>query len=123
MLRRILISSFAILGLAACGQSGKSEQGTAAVGAAAGASPYAATCLEMASSSNWSEASRLCALALNADPSDEKVKAALESANAALAAEPAASDAVSIRSGEAADEAADDAAEEAADKAKEALPN
>jgi hypothetical protein len=73
----------------------------------------------MAAAQNWSEAERLCAMALSADPSDKKVKAALAAANTALAAEPMASDAVGLRSGEAADEAADDAAE----TAKDALPN
>ena len=118
MLRGVLVS-FAILGLTACGQSSQSEQGTADVGAAGRASPYAATCLEMATNANWDEAARLCAMALTADPSDEKVKAALEAANTALGSEPEASDAVALPSGEAADEAADEAAE----KAKAALPN
>jgi len=117
-MRRGVLVAFAILGLTACG---KSEQGTADVGAAGGAaaSPYAATCIEMVAAQNWAEASRLCALALTADPSDEKVKAALDTANTALSSEPAASSAVALPSGEAAGEAADDAAEEA----KEALPN
>ena len=102
-MRRGLLVAFAILGLTACGQKGDSE--TAAVGAARGAaaSPYAGTCLEMAAAKNWPEASRLCTMALNADPNDQKVKAALDGANAALDA----------------GEAADDAAEEA----EEALPN
>jgi len=118
-MRRGVLVGFAVLGLMACGQ--KSDSGTADVGAAGGAvaSPYVQTCLEMAAAQNWSEASRLCAMALSADPNDEKVKAALDSATAALATVPQASDAVGLESGEAAGEAADDAAE----KAKEALPN
>jgi hypothetical protein len=58
-------------------------------------------------------------MALSADPNDEKVKAALDAATAALASEPEASDAVALPSGEAAEEAADAAAEQA----KDALPN
>ncbi len=118
-MRRGMVVAFAILGLAACGQKSGSE--TADVSAAGGAavSPYVQTCLDMAAQQNWSEASRLCAMALSADPSDQKVKAALDSANAALATVPEASDAVSLESGEAAGEAADDAAAQA----KEALPN
>jgi hypothetical protein len=115
-MRRGVLVAFAILGLTACGSS---DQGTPEVGAAAGSSPYTATCLEMAAAQNWGEAARLCAMALTADPSDAKVKAALDAANAALAAEPKASDAVALPSGEAAGEAADEAAEQA----KEALPN
>lgn len=114
MLRASLVL-IATLGLTACGQG---DSGTPDVGAAVGGS-YAKTCIEMAAAENWGEAGRLCAMALNADPSDEKVKAALEAANAALGAEPEASDAVALPSGEAADEAADSAAEQA----KEALPN
>jgi len=115
-MRRGILVAFAILGLTACGDS---DQGTADVGAAATASPYAATCLEMSAAQNWSEAARLCAMALTANPGDEKVKAALDAANLALSSEPAASDAVAPSSGEAVGEAADDAAEEA----QEALPN
>ncbi len=115
-MRRGVLVAFAILGLTACGNS---DQGTADVGAAAGASPYVATCLEMAAAENWGEAARLCAMALTADPGDEKVKAALDAANAALSSEPKDSSAVSLGSGEAAGEAADDAAE----KAQEAAPN
>ena len=115
MLRGVLVA-FAILGLTACG---KSDQSTADVAAAAGASPYAATCLEMAAAQNWGEASRLCAMALTADPKDEKVKTALDAANAALAGEPKDSSAVSPESGEAVGESADDAAEQA----QEGQPN
>jgi len=109
MLRGVLVA-FAILGLTACG---KSDQGTADVAASSGSSPYTATCLEMSAAQNWSEASRLCAMALAADPNNEKVEAALEAANEALANEPKASSAVSPQSGEAAGESADDAAEQA----------
>lgn len=117
-MRRGVLVAFAILGLSACGQSNK---GTADVGAAGGASasPYVETCLQMAAAENWAEAGRLCAMAVDADPNDEKVKAALDAANTALAAEPMASDAVGLRSGEAAGEAADDAAE----KTEDARPN
>lgn len=114
-MRRGVLVAFAILGLAACG---KSEHGTADVGAS-GASPYVATCLEMSAAQNWAEAARVCAMALTADPNDEKVKAALDAANEALRSSPKASDALALPSGEAAGEAADDAAE----KAKEAVPN
>jgi hypothetical protein len=117
-MRRGVLVAFAILGITACGES---ERGTADVGAAgrAPASPYVATCLEMVAAQNWSEAERLCAMASSADPSDEKVKAALAAANSALASTPKASDALGLQSGEGAGEAADDAAE----KAKDALPN
>jgi len=106
----------AILGLAACGQGerGKAE-GTADVGAVGttGGSPYVQTCLEMQAAENWSEAARLCAMALVAEPANEKVKAALGAATAALSGEPEASSAVAAPSGEAAGEAADDAADAA----------
>lgn len=116
-MRRSVLVAFAILGLTACGRS---DEGTADVSAAApGSSPYAATCLEMATAQNWGEASRLCAMALSANPNDEKVKAALDAANAALSSEPKASSAVAPESGEAAGESADDAAEQA----QEAQPN
>ena len=115
-MRRGILVAFAILGLTACG---KSEQGTADVGAAASASPYAATCLELTAAENWSEASRICAMALTADPTDAKVKTALDTANAALSTEPMNSSAAAPGSGEAAEEAADEAAEEA----QEAAPN
>jgi hypothetical protein len=111
MLRGVLIA-FAILGFTGCGQSEKETADVGAAGAAS-ASPYAGTCLEMAAAQNWAEAGRLCAMALNADPNDEKVKAALDAATAALASEPKASDALALPSGEAAEEAADEAAEQA----------
>jgi hypothetical protein len=115
-MRRGVLVAFAILGLTACG---KTSQETADVAAAAVASPYAETCLEMTAAQNWGEAARVCAMALTADPKDQKVRTALDSANAALGAVPKASDAVALPSGEAAGEAADDAAE----KAKAGQPN
>jgi hypothetical protein len=116
-MRRGILVGLVILGLTACG---KSDQGTADVSAAAaGSSPYAATCLEMAAAQNWGEASRLCAMALTANPNDEKVRAALDAANAALGSEPKASSAVAPQSGEAAGESADAAAEQA----QEGQPN
>jgi hypothetical protein len=74
----------------------------------------------MVAAQNWAEASRLCAMALTAEPGDAKVKAALEKANAALAAEPEiASDAVANPSGEAGGEAADTGAAGAQKAAEE----
>ncbi len=105
-MRRGVLVAFAVLGLTACGPSG---QDTADV--AAGSSPYAGTCLEMAAAQNWSEAARLCSMALAAEPGNEKVKDALNQANKELASTPEASSAVAPESGEAAGESADDAAE------------
>ena len=106
MLRGALIA-IAIFGLMACGQQG--DGGTPEVGAAGGAptNEYAATCLEMAAAQNWSEASRLCSLALGADPNDEALAQALAAAKAALAGETA----------------AEGVAEPADDAAEQALPN
>jgi hypothetical protein len=106
-MRRGVLVAFSVLGLAACGQS---DQGTADV--AAGSSPYSGTCLEMAAAQNWSEAARLCSMALAAEPSNDKVKDALNEANKQLAGTTEPSSAVSPESGEAAGEAADDAAEQ-----------
>jgi hypothetical protein len=116
MVRRGLLV-IAILGLAACGQ----REGTADVGSAGatGASPYVQTCLEMLAAENWSETERMCSMALAAEPNNDKVKGALQTAAANLASEPEASSAVAAPSGEAAGEAADDAAEDA----QEAAPN
>jgi hypothetical protein len=112
-MRRGLVLGLAVLGLAACGQGEQKAAETADVGAP-GTSPYVATCIEMTAAENWGEASRLCAMALNADPGNEAVKKALATANAALASEPdLGTDADSPTSGEAAGEAADDAAEAA----------
>ena len=117
LMRRHLVMGLAILGFAACGQGERGVTEQAADVGAAGASatsPYVATCLEMATAQNWAEASRLCAMALTADPGDSKVKSALAAAKAALAAEPGiASDAAANPSGEAAGEAADSGAEDA----------
>jgi hypothetical protein len=112
-MRRGLALGLAILALAACGQGEQKAAETADVGAP-GVSPYVATCLEMTTAENWGEASRLCAMAITADPTNEAVKKALATANAALANEPdLGTDADSPTSGEAAGEAADDAAEDA----------
>ncbi len=112
-MRRVVLVAFAILGLTACGKSDQATADVAAPGAAAGARPYTATCLEMAAAQNWSEAARLCSMAIAAEPGNEALKAALEQANDALKSEPEASSAPSPASGEAVGEAADDAAEAA----------
>jgi hypothetical protein len=65
----------------------------------------------MAAAQNWGEAARLCAMALSADPADEKAKAALDAASAALASAPKDSSAVGSASGEAVGEAAEQAQE------------
>ena len=109
-MRRGVLVALAILGLTACG---KSDQGTADVAASgSGPSPYTATCLEMATAQNWSEAARLCSMALSAEPNNDQVKDALEKANEELEKAPPASSALSPTSGEAAGESADDAAEQ-----------
>ena len=105
-MRQGVLAAFAVLGLTACGEG---TQGTADV--AAGSSPYSATCLEMAAAQNWSEAARLCSMALAAEPGNDKVKDALNQANKELESTPQPSSAVAPQSGEAAGEAADDAAE------------
>jgi hypothetical protein len=101
----------AILGLVACGRGDRGDAGgTAEVGAGTagttGGSPNAESCLEMVVSKNWSEASRICSIAYAEDPYNEKVKTALGAANAALAAEPAASSGSTSPGGEATGESA-----------------
>ena len=110
-MRRGVLVAFAVLGLTACGKSDQGTADVAAPSAASGPSPYAATCLEMAAAQNWSEAARLCSMALAAEPGNDQVEAALEQANEALKNEPQASSAPSPASGEAVGESADDAAE------------
>ena len=122
-MRRGVVIAFAILGLAACGQQKQSQSATGGSEAAkpdvgAAANPAANSCLDLVSIGSYEQAVPVCTAALNADAANEKVKAALATANAKIAetAQKAAAGA-----GDAAQGAAD-AAEGAAEDAKDAAP-
>ena len=122
-MRRGIIIGFVVLGLTACGQgqkgSAEGQGGAAAPSAAgseaakpdvsAGANQDATSCLDLVASANYSDAVPVCQRALSVDSTNEKLKTALQTANAKLAEGAA----------EAASGAAD-AAQDAADKANEA---
>ena len=124
-MRRGILIGFVVFGLTACGQGQKSsaEGQQAAPGAApaaagseaakpdvsAGANQDANSCLDLVASANYSDAVPVCNRALSVDSTNEKVKTALQTANAKLAESAA----------DAANGAAD-AAQDAADKANEA---
>ena len=135
--RRGVVIAFAILGLAACGQkesgSGpvdapaatggamKSEPAPAPAAAApapaadtppvsAPAAQDSASCLDLVGAGSFAQAIPVCTAALQADPTNEKVQSALETAKAKAAD-------MTGAAGEAGAEAG-----EAADKAKDAMP-
>jgi predicted small lipoprotein YifL len=109
-MRRGIIIGFVVLGLTACGQGhkGSAEAPQAAKQAApqaapstapsaaaseaakpavsAAASQDATSCLDLVASSKYSDAVPVCTRALSLDSTNEKVKAALETANAEVAA-------------------------------------
>lgn len=136
-MRRGVVIAFAVLGLAACGQSenqsatnasgAASESAAPAVGAAA--NQDVTGCLDLVATGNYEQAVPVCSAALNADASNEKVKAALETANAKVAemAAQSAQGAADAAAGaaDAAQDAADvaeDAADDAAEQAQDAAP-
>ncbi len=105
-MRRGIIIGFVVLGLTACGQGQKgSAEGQPDV--SAGANQDATSCLDLVASANYSDAVPICTRALSLDSTNEKVKAALETANAKLAA---------------AEAGAADAAKGAADEAAKEVP-
>jgi hypothetical protein len=137
-MRRGVVIAFAILGLSACGQKESTESGpvdaprppvgapakaeTAApkpeVGAAAPANPSAegsANCLDLVAAGSFAAAVPVCTEALKAQPENQELQTALETAKAKVA--DMAGGAADAAKGEAG------AAEDAADKAKEAMPS
>jgi hypothetical protein len=129
-MRRGIIIGFVVLVLTACGQGQKgSTEGQAAAPSAAapteaapsaaagaeaakpdvsaGANQDAASCLDLVANAKYSDAVPVCTRALSLDSTNEKVKTALETANAKVA--------------EAAGGAAD-AAKGAADEATKGIP-
>ena len=116
-MRRGVIIGFVVLGLSACGQgqngSSESSQGSptgaeaAKPGVGAGANQDATSCLDLVASAKYGDAVPVCTRALSLDSANEKLKAALETANEKLAA--GAADAAA---------GAQDAADEASEAAK-----
>lgn len=136
-MRRGVVIAFAILGLTACGQrQEQSATGAGAPAAESAAAPSAATpsapapdvaasasqdatnCLDLVAAGSYQQAVPVCAAALNADSANEKVKAALDTANAKLAELAAGTAAGAAESAAGAAGAAEDAAQ----KAQEAVP-
>jgi hypothetical protein len=114
-MRRGFMIGFVVLGLTACGQ-GQETAAPSAPGSeaakpdvSAGSNQDASSCLDLVSSQNYSDAVPVCNRALNLDPSNERLKTALQTANAKLAEAAAAAAA-----------GAADAAQDASDKANEA---
>jgi hypothetical protein len=130
------VIGIAILGLAACGQK-ENQTATSASGATpesasesaakpdvgAAANEDVTGCFDLVSSGSYEAAVPICSAALNANPDDARVKAALDTATAKVAemAASAAQGAADSAAG-AADAAKDaaDTAEDAADAAKDA---
>ena len=130
-MRRGVVIAFAVLGLAACGQ-GQNQGATGAAGeaaqpdVAAAANQQANACLDLVGVGNYEQAIPVCTSALNADAANEKVQAALATANAKVAEAAAAAAGNAAEAAEGAAEAAEDAAgaaEDAADAAKEKAPS
>jgi hypothetical protein len=138
-MRRQGLAAFAILGLLACGQrqheAGPSSAGTPApAGAASSAAPEAAkpdvgaaanpdvqSCLDLVANELYSDAIPACDRALRADAANDKLKAALATAQAKVAEKAAgaaegAADAAKDAAGEA--QGAADAAKDAAGEAE-----
>src|SRR5262245_14962435 len=91
-MRRGVVIAFAVLGLTACGQNqNQGAAGTASSGeaakpdVAAAANQEANSCLDLVGVGNYEQAVPVCTAALNADATNEKVKAALATANAKIA--------------------------------------
>lgn len=101
-MRRGFMIGFVVLGLTACGQgqqgSSESQQGTpsaaagseaakpdVSAGANQAASNDASSCLDLVAGANYSDAVPVCTRALNMDQNNEKLKTALQTANAKLA--------------------------------------
>ena len=88
-MRRGFMIGFVVLGLTACGQG---QQGSAAAGSeaakpdvSAGTNNDASSCLDLVAGANYSDAVPVCTRALNMDQNNEKLKTALQTANAKLA--------------------------------------
>ncbi|HXX46986.1 MAG TPA: hypothetical protein VEN47_02085 [Myxococcota bacterium] len=137
-MRRGVVIAFAILGLSACGQKESGSSGPmdapAAPPAPAAAKPEAAapaaenpppvsapaqqdssSCLDLVGAGSFAQAIPVCTAALQADPANEQLKSALETAKTKAAE-------MSGSAAGAAEGAAGDAAGEAADKAKQEIP-
>jgi hypothetical protein len=81
---------FVVLGLTACGQRQEGSPSAAGSEAAkpdvsAGANQDASSCLDLVAGANYSDAVPVCTRALNMDQNNEKLKTALQTANAKLA--------------------------------------
>jgi hypothetical protein len=124
-MRRGFMIGFVVLGLTACGQgqqgSAESQPGSpsaagnqaakpdVSAGSNQGSNQDATSCLDLVASANYSDAVPVCTRALNMDQNNEKVRTALQTANAKVAEGAAAAAA-----------GAADAAQDASDKANEA---
>jgi hypothetical protein len=139
-MRRGIVIAVAILGLSACGRGQNESATSGTTGSATGSAPTSApaaaaesaakpdvgaapnedvtSCLDLVGTGSYEQAVPICNAALNADPANEKVKAALETAQAKVAA--MASDAAQGAADAA--QGAAGAAEDAADQAKDAVP-
>ena len=124
-MRRGFMIGFVVLGLTACGQgkqgSAESQPSSpdAAAGAVAkpdvgaGANQDANSCLDLVSSARYSDAVPVCTRALDMDQSNERVKTALQTANAKVAEAAATAAAGAADAAQDASEKADEAAEAA----------
>lgn len=89
-MRRGFMIGFVVLGLTACGQRQEGSPSAAGSEAAkpdvsAGANQDASSCLDLVAGANYSDAVPVCTRALNMDQNNEKLKTALQTANAKLA--------------------------------------
>lgn len=140
-MRRGIVIGFAILGLTACGQRQEQSAPTAGGAAtesapapasaaaesapapdvAAPASQDATNCLDLVAAGSYQQAVPVCAAALNADAANEKVRTALDTANAKVA-EMAAETAKGAAESAAESAAGAAGSAEDAQKAQEAVP-
>ena len=136
-MRRGVVIAFAVLGLSACGQkeSGSSGPVDAPAAPPAAAKPEAAapapaenpppvsapaqqdskSCLDLVGAGSFAQAIPVCEAAIQADPANQQLKSALDTAKNKAAE-------MSGNAASAAEGATQGAAGDAADKAKEAMP-